>query len=42
MRVSAPLRLKGSFDNSEYEDIAVPEVQIDPLDSTTSVAMPIV
>jgi acetyl-CoA carboxylase carboxyl transferase subunit beta len=31
MRISAPLRLKSMFDNSEYEDIALPEVQIDPL-----------
>ena len=31
MRISAPLRLKGTFDNGEYEDIALPEVQIDPL-----------
>ncbi len=31
MRISAPARLKGMFDNGEYEDIAVPEVPLDPL-----------
>jgi acetyl-CoA carboxylase carboxyl transferase subunit beta len=31
MRVAAPVRLKGMFDNGEFEDIAVPEVPIDPL-----------
>jgi acetyl-CoA carboxylase carboxyl transferase subunit beta len=31
MRISAPMRLKSMFDNGEYEDIAVPEVAIDPL-----------
>src|SRR5450755_4413582 len=31
MRMSANLRLKTMFDNAEFEDIAVPEVQLDPL-----------
>jgi acetyl-CoA carboxylase carboxyl transferase subunit beta len=31
MRISAPSRLKTMFDGGEYEDIALPEVQIDPL-----------
>jgi len=31
MRVSAPMRLKTMFDGGEFEDIAVPEVQLDPL-----------
>jgi acetyl-CoA carboxylase carboxyl transferase subunit beta len=31
MRISAPARLKAMFDNGEYEEIAVPEVPIDPL-----------
>ncbi|MEP7031799.1 MAG: acetyl-CoA carboxylase carboxyl transferase subunit beta, partial [Pseudolabrys sp.] len=31
MRVSAGQRLKTLFDNGEFEDIAVPEVAIDPL-----------
>jgi acetyl-CoA carboxylase carboxyl transferase subunit beta len=31
MRVAAPMRLKMMFDNAEFEDIAVPEVQLDPL-----------
>ncbi len=31
MRISAPLRLKSMFDNEEYEEIAVPEVALDPL-----------
>ncbi|HZD89300.1 MAG TPA: acetyl-CoA carboxylase, carboxyltransferase subunit beta [Pseudolabrys sp.] len=31
MRISAPMRLKSMFDNGEYEDIAVPEVPVDPL-----------
>ncbi|MEJ2623324.1 MAG: acetyl-CoA carboxylase, carboxyltransferase subunit beta [Pseudolabrys sp.] len=31
MRISAPLRLKGMFDNGEFEDVAVPEVPVDPL-----------
>ena len=31
MRISAPARLKAMFDNGEYEDIALPEVPLDPL-----------
>jgi acetyl-CoA carboxylase carboxyl transferase subunit beta len=31
MRISAPLRLKNMFDGGEFEDIALPDVQIDPL-----------
>jgi acetyl-CoA carboxylase carboxyl transferase subunit beta len=31
MRISAPVRLKTMFDNGEYEEIAVPEVPVDPL-----------
>jgi len=31
MRISAPLRLKSMFDNEEYEEIAVPEMPVDPL-----------
>jgi acetyl-CoA carboxylase carboxyl transferase subunit beta len=31
MRISAPLRLKAMFDKGEYEDIALPEVPLDPL-----------
>jgi acetyl-CoA carboxylase carboxyl transferase subunit beta len=31
MRISAPLRLKTMFDNGEFEDIALPEVPVDPL-----------
>jgi acetyl-CoA carboxylase carboxyl transferase subunit beta len=31
MRISAPLRLKSMFDNGEYEDLALPDVPIDPL-----------
>jgi acetyl-CoA carboxylase carboxyl transferase subunit beta len=31
MRISAPQRLKSMFDGGEYEEIAVPEVQLDPL-----------
>ena len=31
MRISAPQRLKSMFDNGEYEDVAVPEVPLDPL-----------
>src|ERR1700687_2905516 len=31
MRISAAARLKGMFDNGEYEDIALPEVPLDPL-----------
>ncbi len=31
MRISASARLKGLFDNGEYEEIAVPEVPLDPL-----------
>ena len=31
MRISAPMRLKSMFDNGEYEDVAVPEVPVDPL-----------
>src|ERR1700730_13073793 len=31
MRISAPARLKAMFDNGEYEDIAMPEVPLDPL-----------
>ena len=31
MRISAPKRLAGMFDGGEYEDIALPEVQVDPL-----------
>jgi len=31
MRVAAPMRLKMMFDNAEFEDIAVPEAQLDPL-----------
>ncbi|MGH6684917.1 MAG: acetyl-CoA carboxylase, carboxyltransferase subunit beta [Pseudolabrys sp.] len=31
MRISAAARLKTMFDNGEYEDIAMPEVPLDPL-----------
>jgi acetyl-CoA carboxylase carboxyl transferase subunit beta len=31
MRISAPTRLKAMFDDGAFEDIALPEVQIDPL-----------
>ena len=31
MRISAPARLKAMFDQGEYEDIALPEVPLDPL-----------
>ncbi|MEI8152679.1 MAG: acetyl-CoA carboxylase, carboxyltransferase subunit beta [Hyphomicrobiales bacterium] len=31
MRISASVRLKSLFDGGEFEDIALPEVQIDPL-----------
>src|SRR5262249_45489251 len=31
MRISAPMRLRSMFDNGEYEDIGLPEVQLDPL-----------
>jgi acetyl-CoA carboxylase carboxyl transferase subunit beta len=31
MRIGALARLKGMFDQGEYEDIALPEVQLDPL-----------
>jgi acetyl-CoA carboxylase carboxyl transferase subunit beta len=31
MRISAPVRLKTMFDSGEYEEIAVPEVPVDPL-----------
>src|SRR6202140_5401508 len=31
MRISAPARLKAMFDGGEFEDIEVPEVQLDPL-----------
>jgi acetyl-CoA carboxylase carboxyl transferase subunit beta len=31
MRISAPLRLRSMFDAGEFEDIALPEVQLDPL-----------
>lgn len=31
MRISAPKRLATMFDGGEYEDIALPEVQVDPL-----------
>jgi acetyl-CoA carboxylase carboxyl transferase subunit beta len=31
MRISASARLKGLFDNGEYEEITVPEVPLDPL-----------
>jgi acetyl-CoA carboxylase carboxyl transferase subunit beta len=31
MRMSAPLRLKALFDEGAYEDIALPEVPVDPL-----------
>ncbi|HVZ52553.1 MAG TPA: acetyl-CoA carboxylase, carboxyltransferase subunit beta, partial [Pseudolabrys sp.] len=31
MRISAPMRLKSMFDEGAFEDIALPEVQIDPL-----------
>jgi acetyl-CoA carboxylase carboxyl transferase subunit beta len=31
MRISASARLKGLFDNGEYEEIAIPEVPLDPL-----------
>ncbi len=31
MRISGPMRLKTMFDNGEFEDIPVPEVQLDPL-----------
>jgi acetyl-CoA carboxylase carboxyl transferase subunit beta len=31
MRIGASARLKGLFDQGEYEDIALPEVQFDPL-----------
>jgi acetyl-CoA carboxylase carboxyl transferase subunit beta len=31
MRVSAPARLRGLFDDGEYETIALPEVPLDPL-----------
>jgi len=31
MRISAGARLKAMFDNGEYEDIAVPDVPVDPL-----------
>src|SRR6201994_3072396 len=31
MRISAPLRLKTMFDGGDFEDIALPDVQIDPL-----------
>jgi len=31
MRMGANLRLKVMFDGGEFEDIAVPEVQLDPL-----------
>ncbi|MGB8895111.1 MAG: acetyl-CoA carboxylase carboxyl transferase subunit beta, partial [Pseudolabrys sp.] len=31
MRISAPMRLKAMFDGGEFEDIALPEVPIDPL-----------
>src|SRR6266851_1959679 len=31
MRISAPQRLKAMFDSGEFEDIALPEVPLDPL-----------
>ena len=31
MRISGPMRLKTMFDNGAFEDIPVPEVQVDPL-----------
>ncbi|AXK82356.1 acetyl-CoA carboxylase carboxyltransferase subunit beta [Pseudolabrys taiwanensis] len=31
MRISAPSRLKGMFDSGEFEDIPLPDVQLDPL-----------
>ena len=31
MRISAPARLKGMFDGGEFEEIAVPDVPLDPL-----------
>ena len=31
MRISAPTRLKAMFDDGEFEDIALPEAQVDPL-----------
>ncbi len=31
MRISASLRLKSLFDNGEFEEVAVPEVPLDPL-----------
>jgi acetyl-CoA carboxylase carboxyl transferase subunit beta len=31
MRISAPLRLRITFDDGQYEDVALPEVTIDPL-----------
>ena len=31
MRISAPQRLKSMFDGGEFEDIALPEVPLDPL-----------
>jgi acetyl-CoA carboxylase carboxyl transferase subunit beta len=31
MRISASVRLKSLFDNGEFEDIAMPEVPVDPL-----------
>jgi acetyl-CoA carboxylase carboxyl transferase subunit beta len=31
MRISAPMRLKAMFDGGEFEDVALPEVPIDPL-----------
>jgi acetyl-CoA carboxylase carboxyl transferase subunit beta len=31
MRISAPQRLKAMFDDGEFEDIALPEVPLDPL-----------
>ena len=31
MRISAPLRLKGMFDDGEFENVPLPDVQLDPL-----------
>src|SRR6186713_2899128 len=31
MRISAPQRLKAMFDGGEFEDVALPEVTLDPL-----------
>ena len=31
MRISAPQRLKAMFDGGEFEDVALPEVALDPL-----------